>query len=67
MPRWLVFNEKDRKFEGTSITFDDYKIRLTATDATGKSVSTEFDIKTEYSLAYAITFIIKYGSVLISI
>ena len=26
MPKWLVFKEKDRKFEGTSINFDDVKI-----------------------------------------
>ena len=67
MPKWLVFKEKDRKFEGTSINFDDVKIRLTATDSTGKSVSDEFIIFIVTSFTYVITVFVKYVSVLVSI
>ena len=49
MAPMAIFFPKERKFEGTPLTFDGIKIKIIATDMAEESVSDEFEITINYS------------------
>ena len=55
LPKWLIFKPDDRKFEGTPTKFEEFKVRVIATDLANETVYDDFDIKVIPSPVYVIS------------
>ena len=54
LPKWLIFKPDERKFEGTPTKFEEFKVRVIATDLADETVYDDFDIKVKPSPVYII-------------